>query len=118
MIQLCRPMNIMPTLTLRLFSCHAARCHGAAYKQKAKHYLNSGGKSSSLSAPQLLPTSELGLRIARRVIQAKCRRNGAILLERDFSDLHKKNRRGQASKGLPASKILNEEGNTGEMRLQ
>lgn len=33
-------------------------------------------------------------------------------VERDFSDLRKKNRRGQASKRVPTSKILNEEGNT------
>lgn len=87
-------------------------CHGATYKCTAKHYLNSGGRSSSLSIPQLLPTSELGLRIARRVIQAKCRRNRTTLLETDFSDLRKKNRRGQASKRVPTSKILNEVGNT------
>lgn len=73
--------------------------------------------SSSLLIPQLFPTSELGLRTARRVIQAKCRRNGATLLERDFSDLHKK-RRGQASKRLTTSKILNKVGNTGQMRSQ
>jgi len=73
--------------------------------------------SNSLLIPQLLPASEPWLRIVRggcRLVQAKWGRSGAALLERDFSDLHTRNRgeNRQAGKRFTSLKVLNKVGNT------